>query len=88
LYERTFGARPYKQHGRAADPPGEHADRNPCDVAVRLRFFGPWQQYRRTIARGDLTAAHPALSRVRVVMGVILGLGLLASVVSAVGRYL
>jgi uncharacterized membrane protein len=51
-------------------------------------FFGPWQRYRRAIARGELTAAYRALSGVRVLMGVTLGLALLASVLSAVGRYI
>ena len=60
----------------------------PAMLLFGYAFFGPWQRYRRTIARGDLTAAHWALSRVRVLMGVTLGLGLLASVVSAVGRYI
>jgi len=60
----------------------------PAMVLFGYTFFGPWQRYRRTIARGDLPAARWALSRVRVLMSVILGLGLLASVVSAVGRYI
>jgi uncharacterized membrane protein len=60
----------------------------PAMLLFGYAFFGPWQRYRRTMARGDLTVAHRALSRVRVLMSVILGLGLLASVVSAVGRYI
>jgi uncharacterized membrane protein len=51
-------------------------------------FFGPWQLYRRTMSRGDLTAAQRELTRVRVVMAIILVLGLVASVVSGVGRYI
>jgi uncharacterized membrane protein len=51
-------------------------------------FFGPWRQYRRTTLRRDWTAAQTALTRVQVVMRVILVLGLIASVVSAVGRYI
>jgi uncharacterized membrane protein len=51
-------------------------------------FFGPWQQYRRTTLRRDWTAARKAMTRVQVVMRIILVLGLIASVVSAVGRYI
>jgi uncharacterized membrane protein len=51
-------------------------------------FFGPWRQYRRTMSRRDWTAAQRAITRVRVVMAIILVLGLVASVVSAVGRYI
>lgn len=51
-------------------------------------FFGPWQQYRRTISRRDWNAAEKEIRRVRVVMGIILVLGVVASVVSAVGRYI
>jgi len=51
-------------------------------------FFGPWRAYRRTIARRDWTAAQTEIRRVRVLIGIILGLGFVASVVSAVGRYI
>jgi uncharacterized membrane protein len=51
-------------------------------------FFGPWQQYRRTTLRRDWTAAQKAITRVQVVMRIILVLGLIASAVSAVGRYI
>jgi uncharacterized membrane protein len=60
----------------------------PAMLLFGYAFFGPWQRYRRTIARGDVPAARWAVSRVRVLMTLILGLGLLASVVSAVGRYI
>ena len=60
----------------------------PAIVLFGYVFFGPWQRYRRTITRGDWTAAKRELTRVRAVIAVILGLGLLASVVSAVGRYM
>ena len=51
-------------------------------------YFGPWQQFRRAMSRDDLTGAQRGLARVRVVMAAILTLGLVASVVSAAGRYL
>lgn len=60
----------------------------PAIALFGYAFFGPWQRYRRTITRGDWTAAKRELTRVRAVIAVILGLGLLASVVSAVGRYM
>jgi uncharacterized membrane protein len=51
-------------------------------------YFGPWQQFRRAMSRHDLTAAQKDIARVRVVMAVILTLGVVASVVSAAGRYI
>jgi uncharacterized membrane protein len=51
-------------------------------------FFGPWRQYRRAISRRHWAAAEKELTRVRVLMGIILTLGLVASVVSAAGRYI
>jgi uncharacterized membrane protein len=51
-------------------------------------FFGPWRLYRRTISRRDWTAARSAITRVRVVIAIVLVLGVIASVVSAVGRYI
>ena len=51
-------------------------------------FFGPWQRYRRAVSRQDWTRAPRELARVRAAIGIILALGLLASAVSAVGRYL
>lgn len=60
----------------------------PAIVLFGYLFFGPWQQYRRTMSRRDWNAAEKDIRRVRVVMGIILVLGLVASVVSAVGRYI
>jgi uncharacterized membrane protein len=51
-------------------------------------YFGPWQQFRRAMARHDLMAAQKGIARVRAVMAIILTLGLIASVVSAAGRYI
>ena len=51
-------------------------------------YFGPWRQYRRAMARHDLIAAQTGITRIRVVMAIILTLGLVASVVSAAGRYI
>ena len=51
-------------------------------------YFGPWQRFRRAMSRHDLTAAQKDIARVRVVMAVILTLGLVASAVSAAGRYI
>jgi len=51
-------------------------------------FFGPWQQYRRVVSRRDWTAARRQITRVRVLIGIVMVLGLVASVVSAVGRYI
>ena len=50
-------------------------------------YFGPWQQCRRAMSRHDLKAAQKGIAHVRVVMAIILTLGLVASVVSAAGRY-
>jgi uncharacterized membrane protein len=60
----------------------------PAMLLFGYAFFKPWQRYRHAIAHGDPTVARQALSRVRRLMTVILGLGLLASVVSALGRYI
>jgi uncharacterized membrane protein len=60
----------------------------PAIVLFGYLFFGPWQQYRRTMSRRDWNAAQKEIRRVRVVMSIILVLGLVASVVSAVGRYI
>jgi hypothetical protein len=60
----------------------------PAIVLFGYLFFGPWQRYRRTIPRRDWNGAEKEIRRVRVVMGIILVLGLVASVVSAVGRYI
>jgi uncharacterized membrane protein len=60
----------------------------PAVVLFGYLFFGPWQQYRRTMSRRDWDAAQKEIKRVRVVMSIILVLGLVASVVSAVGRYM
>ena len=51
-------------------------------------YFGPWRQYRRAMSRHDLIAAQKGITRIRVVMAIILTLGLVASVVSAAGRYI
>jgi uncharacterized membrane protein len=51
-------------------------------------FFGPWREYRRAMARRDWTAAQAKMRRVHLLTGVILGLGFVASVVSAIGRYI
>jgi uncharacterized membrane protein len=59
----------------------------PAIVLFVYVFFGPWQRYRRTVSRRDWTTAQREITRVRVVLGIILVLGLLASIVSAVGRY-
>lgn len=56
--------------------------------AVGYVYFGPWRRYCRTMSRRDWTAAQKELTRVRVGLGVILVLGLVASSVSAVGRYI
>jgi uncharacterized membrane protein len=60
----------------------------PAIILFGYAFFGPWGQYRRTIAHGDWTAATTELMRLRFVIAVSLGLGLVASAVSAVGRYI
>jgi uncharacterized membrane protein len=60
----------------------------PAIVLFGYLFFGPWQRYRRTISRRDWNGAAKDIIRIRVVMGLILVLGLVASVVSAVGRYI
>jgi uncharacterized membrane protein len=60
----------------------------PAIVLFGYLFFGPWQRYRRTMLRRDWNAAEKEIRRVRVVMGIILVLSLVASVVSAVGRYI
>lgn len=60
----------------------------PAIVLFGYVFFGPWQQYRRSVLRRDWTAARKEITRIRVQIGIVLVLGLLASVVSAVGRYL
>jgi uncharacterized membrane protein len=51
-------------------------------------YFGPWRRYRRTMSRDEWTAAQKEFTRVRVGMAIVLVLGLVASVVSAVGRYI
>ena len=51
-------------------------------------YFGPWRQFRRAMSRHDLTNAQKDIARVRVVMAVILTLGLVATAVSAAGRYI
>jgi uncharacterized membrane protein len=50
-------------------------------------YFGPWRRYCETVARRDWAAAQKNIARLRVVMVIILVLGLVASAVSAVGRY-
>jgi uncharacterized membrane protein len=60
----------------------------PVIVLFGYVFFGPWRAYRRVMARRDWTAAQREIGRVRVLMLLILGLGFVASVVSAVGRYI
>ena len=60
----------------------------PAIVLFGYLFVGPWQRYRRTMSRRDWNAAQREIRRVRVVMSIILVLGLVASVVSAVGRYI
>jgi uncharacterized membrane protein len=60
----------------------------PAILLFGYLFFGPWQRYRRTASRRDWNAAAKEIRRVRVVMAIILVLGLVASVVSAVGRYI
>jgi uncharacterized membrane protein len=52
----------------------------PAIVLFGYLFFGPWQQYRRTMLRREWNAVPKALRRVRVVMSIILVLGLVASV--------
>jgi uncharacterized membrane protein len=51
-------------------------------------FFGPWREYRRRVARRDWSAAQEEIKRIHVLMGVIVGLGFVASVVSAIGRFI
>lgn len=51
-------------------------------------FFGPWHEYRRRVARRDWSAAQEEIKRIHVLMGVIVGLGFVASVVSAIGRFI
>ena len=60
----------------------------PAIALFGYAFFGPWRQCRRTISRRHWAAAEKELTRVRVLMGIVLTLGLVASVVSAVGRYI
>ena len=60
----------------------------PAIVLFGYLFVGPWRQYRRTMSRRDWNAAKKEIRRVRVLMSIILVLGLVASVVSAVGRYM
>ena len=51
-------------------------------------YFGPWQRYNETLSRGDWIAAQKNITRVRTLMAIVLALGLVASAVSAAGRYL
>jgi uncharacterized membrane protein len=47
-----------------------------------------WQRARRALARGDSIAAETSIRTIRRLMAIILAFGLIASIVSAVGRSL
>jgi uncharacterized membrane protein len=48
---------------------------------------GPWKEFRVALSRGDQPAAAAAMNRVRQLVGVNLGLGLLTVAVAAWGRF-
>jgi uncharacterized membrane protein len=49
--------------------------------------LGPWRACRRAIADRDWTSAEHNMSRIRALFGIVLALGLVASVASAAGRF-
>jgi uncharacterized membrane protein len=49
--------------------------------------LGPWRACRRAITRGDWTAADHSVARIRRLFGIVLTLGLVASIASAAGRF-
>jgi uncharacterized membrane protein len=51
-------------------------------------LLGPYRSCRRAIADRDWKAAEHSVSRIRVLLALVLLLGMVSSVVSAVGRYL
>jgi uncharacterized membrane protein len=52
-----------------------------------LIFFGPWRRMRAALAGGDRPGAAAALDRVRQLVSLNLGLGLLTTAVAAWGRF-
>jgi uncharacterized membrane protein len=59
----------------------------PAIVLYCYLYFVPWQRSRRAMSRQDGRAAERGVTQARIIMAIILILGLVASAVSAVGRY-
>lgn len=51
-------------------------------------FFGPYQRLRQAVAAEDWPAGGKALSQIRILVGINMGIGLLTVVVASGGRYL
>lgn len=50
-------------------------------------YFGPWPALRQKFAAGELPAAAAALNRIRRIVAINLGLGLLTAAAAAAGRF-
>ena len=50
-------------------------------------YFGPWPRFRNAVASEDWNAAEGAIARIRGMVRVNLGLGLLTAIIGAGGRY-
>jgi uncharacterized membrane protein len=59
----------------------------PAIVLYCYLYFVPWQRSRCAMSRQDWGAAERDITQARIIMAIILTLGLVASVVSAVARY-
>lgn len=50
-------------------------------------YFGPWRRMQRALDRGDHPAAAAELVRIRMIVAINLGLGLITAAIGASGRY-
>jgi hypothetical protein len=59
----------------------------PAIVLYAYALLVPWTKCRVAIRRSDLAEAEQGIAHIRAVFGIVLAMGLVASIVSGAGRY-